>query len=137
MEIKYILLIVILHFIADFIFQDEEWATKKSTSNEDLLSHTLVYSLIMFGGLFVIGVFETKTGVKIWSVLDILKFTVVTFIFHTITDYLTSRVVKQKFDNEEYGSRIPNLGAFSIIGFDQLLHFIQLFLCFDYFIFTM
>jgi hypothetical protein len=58
----------------------------------------------------------------------------ITFISHFITDYITSRIVKRKFENNEYGSPIPNFGAFSIIGFDQVLHYTQLFLTYQFLI---
>ena len=132
MELKYILLIFITHFIADFIFQSEEMAKGKSTNNLQLLKHTFMYSFITFLCLFLMGLFEWIFDISdILKPLNILLFTIITFIFHTITDYMTSRVVKQKFDNQEYGSDIPNLGAFTIIGFDQVLHYVQLFLTFS------
>jgi hypothetical protein len=51
-----------------------------------------------------------------------------TFLCHFITDYITSRIVKKRFEDKYYGSPIPNLGAFTVIGFDQVLHYAQLFL---------
>lgn len=132
MELKYILLIFITHFIADFIFQSEEMATGKSTDNVQLVKHTFMYSFITFICLIIMGLYEWVVDISyILKPLNILLFTIITFIFHTITDYMTSRVVKQKFNNEEYGSPIPNLGAFTIIGFDQVLHYVQLFLTFS------
>jgi hypothetical protein len=59
--------------------------------------------------------------------LDVLAFVGITFVAHTITDYITSRIVSRKFANKEFGSPIPNTGAFTVIGFDQVLHYIQLF----------
>lgn len=58
----------------------------------------------------------------------VLSFVGITFICHTATDYVTSRIVSKKFAKGHYGSAIPNFGAFTIIGFDQILHYIQLFL---------
>jgi hypothetical protein len=34
--------------------------------------------------------------------------------------------VSKKFADHYYGSPIPNFGAFSTIGFDQVLHYVQL-----------
>lgn len=131
MEIKYILLLVVLHYIADFILQDEDWATEKSTDDKKLILHTSVYSVATGVGLFFFTLYQfATTGVEYVTPLGILYFTVLTFIFHTLTDYFTSKVVKIKFDQGEYGSAIPNLGAFSIIGFDQLLHIVQLLVTF-------
>lgn len=123
--------IVVIHFIADFIFQAEEWATNKSKDLVALVSHTFVYTLVWLipaGFLFsspcdlspIFG--RCVDGYKLFSFLGI------TFASHTITDYFTSKIVSKKFANGEYGSPIPNFGAFTIIGFDQVLHYAQLFL---------
>jgi len=115
--------IIILHYIADFIFQDEEWALNKSKSKKALLKHTLTYSLVWFIGLII---YVAKIGIVGVNFSKIYSFVCITFIFHTVTDYFTSIVVAKKMKDREYGSKIPNLGAFSIIGFDQVLHYLQL-----------
>lgn len=118
----FILIMITIHYIADFIFQDEEWALGKSSSNTDLLMHTTTYTaiwIICAGALIMI------TGEHL--VPKLLWFFPITFVVHTITDYFTSRWIKKKFDAKYYGSPIPNFGAFSSIGFDQVLHYIQIF----------
>lgn len=108
--------IVITHYIADFIFQDEKWAVGKSKSFSSLVQHTTMYSIIWVFPVHIISEDFFKS----------LVFVLITFIAHTITDYFTSKIVSKRFSDEYYGSPIPNLGAFSIIGFDQVLHYIQL-----------
>jgi hypothetical protein len=109
---------VVIHFIADFIFQAEEWATNKSKSNFALFKHVTMYTIIW-----------STAGVFIFSdPFKYLIFLLVTFVAHFTTDYFTSRIVSRKFANNEYGSPIPNFGAFTVIGFDQVLHYGQLFL---------
>ena len=76
----------------------------------------------------VILVFFTITGIDFNS--NLIYFPFITFFFHTLTDYFTSRVVSRLFAEKKLGTSIPNLGAFSVIGFDQVLHYIQLFLTF-------
>ena len=61
-----------------------------------------------------------------------ITFPLITFVFHTLTDYFTSKIVSRKFANQEYGSPIPNFGAFTVIGFDQVLHYVQLFLTYHF-----
>jgi len=114
--------IIIIHWIADFVFQDEKWALGKSKNWRDLLSHTSLYSLLWFIPMIIL------LGVN-WKVS---VFVFITFVLHTTTDYYTSRIVSKKFANNHYGSPIPNFGAFSIIGFDQVLHYVQLFLTYYY-----
>ena len=108
--------IFIIHWIADFIFQDEKWALGKSKNWKDLLSHTFIYSFIWL--IF---------GLIIFNNINVLYFSLITFTLHTMTDYFTSRIVSKKFAKQEYGSAIPNICAFSWIGFDQVLHYLQLF----------
>ena len=43
---KVAFIIIVIHFIADFICQDEKWALGKSKNWSDLLSHTFTYSCI-------------------------------------------------------------------------------------------
>lgn len=118
------ILIIITHWIADFIFQAESWALGKSKKITPLLKHTLTYSLLWFLPVY----FTTS------NVIGSIVFILVTFIAHTITDYFTSKVVSKRFEKGQLGSSIPNLGAFSIIGFDQVLHYLQLILTW-YFVF--
>lgn len=104
------------HWFADFILQDEKWAINKSTSIKALLSHTVTYSAFWFLPIWFISGNPIKA----------LSFVGITFVFHTITDYLSSKVVKMKFDKKQFGSSIPNFGGFSVIGLDQFLHYMQL-----------
>lgn len=121
--ITQIFIIIFTHWVADFILQDEKWALGKSKNLNDLLCHTIVYSGFWFlPMLYLIGLESS------------LMFVCITFLFHTLTDYFTSKIVSKKFANNHYGSQIPNLGAFTIIGFDQVLHYIQLFLTLQLFI---
>ena len=114
--LEVILIIVFWHWVTDFVFQDEKWALGKSKHTGDLLAHTATYSF-----LWIIPM------VYLLTVPQVLVFIAVTFIAHTITDYFTSRWVSKKFANNYYGKPIPNFGAFSSIGFGQVLHYFQLF----------
>lgn len=49
-------------------------------------------------------------------------FPIITFICHWIQDYYTSRWVKKSFDKQDYHN------GFVKIGFDQFLHYTQMFL---------
>lgn len=113
-----VLYIIFVHWVADFIFQDEKWALGKSKNIDDLLVHTSLYGLIWT--VAAIPLFSTGYGAILYGGI--------TFICHTITDYFTSKLVSRKFHNKELGSSIPNIGAFTYIGADQVLHYIQLFL---------
>ena len=128
------LYIIIIHWIADFVFQAEDWANNKSRSNSSLFTHVLIYTVIWMipaGFLFDSNCEYSIVG-KCINTPNLFVFLMITFIAHFITDYFTSRIVKRKFENKEYGSPIPNFGAFTVIGFDQVLHYTQLFLTYYY-----
>ncbi len=123
-------LIILVHWIADFVFQAEEWANNKSKNNIALYKHVITYSTLWLLPICLILGIERPHETTEWYVYSTLIFFVLTFCCHFITDYITSRIVSKKFANEEYGSPIPNTGAFTVIGFDQVLHYAQLFLTF-------
>lgn len=134
MSLTIILSIIIIHWFADFVMQDEKWATNKSKSNIELFKHVITYSLIWLwvgcmtqfnkSNCLLFGDFKMFK----LTLSKILLFFIITFICHFITDYITSRIVSKKFAKQEYGSSIPNTGAFTVIGWDQVLHYVQLFI---------
>lgn len=95
-----IYLIIIIHWIADFIFQTDKMAVNKSTSFKWLTSHVLAYSsfLLMFGPLYAI----------------------VNGIAHFITDAISSRLTSYFWKKQDRHN------FFVIIGLDQALHLIVL-----------
>jgi hypothetical protein len=115
-EQEIFLFIIIVHWIADFVLQDEAWALGKSKAWAPLLKHTMTYSAFWFIPVLLV------TN----DLLGTTLFVLITFVAHTITDYFTSRIVSKRFENKHFGSAIPNFGAFSTIGADQVLHYIQL-----------
>lgn len=119
MDIAFI--IIVIHFIADFIFQDEKWAVGKSKSIKMLLYHTLTYSYIWFCASTVLILSGDLSPMLYW-------FAPITFVFHTLTDYFTSKITSSLYAQGKFGSEIPNLGFFTMIGLDQVLHYAQLFL---------
>lgn len=134
MNTQIALIILFIHFVSDFIFQDEKWATTKSVSIISLLKHTLTYSLIWLtiGSLYSVYLSiykDIQVGELVFKMT--LYFTLITFVAHTITDYFTSKVTKRLYEQKKFGSSIPNLGFFTVIGGDQILHYIQLFLTFE------
>lgn len=128
MTLTVILSIIFIHWVADFIFQAEEWATNKSKSNTALFKHVLTYSTIwVLPACVILGNLRPSETTE-WYVYSTLLFFTLTFLCHFITDYITSRIVSKRFADKYYGSPIPNFGVFTVIGFDQVLHYVQLFL---------
>lgn len=111
-----IILIIFIHWIADFLLQTRKMATNKSTDNYWLLIHVFVYSTVWF---FI--------GIFLYEPIRVILFSITTFIFHFITDYLTSRTTTKLYKKQNY------YGFFSVIGFDQFLHYLQLIICYEFF----
>lgn len=103
MDMIYLLsiLVMILHFVSDFVFQNDEEATMKSSSNYHLHQHVSKYSF-----LFIVFIGPT--------------YALVNYFLHFVTDYVSSRLSKKAFQNEERHK------FFVIIGADQMVHSICL-----------
>ncbi len=121
--------IILIHFVSDFICQDEKWALGKSKNLYDLLCHTYTYSSIWL--IPIIFLFPKNWTAENYFSGSIL-FAFITLVSHTITDYFTSKVTSKLYAQGKFGSSIPNLGFFTMIGFDQVLHYGQLFLTFHF-----
>jgi hypothetical protein len=126
-------IIIVIHYIADFIFQDGDWAVNKSKSVKPLLAHTTMYTFVWFVSIGLIcritsSDVDTAYFTNTQCINLIFLFPPITFIFHTITDYYTSKITSKMYENGNFGSRIPVFGFFSMVGFDQVLHYAQLFL---------
>lgn len=115
-----ILFILFIHWIADFLFQTYNMATNKSKSSYWLLLHVLTYSATWF---FV--------GILFFDIVSVLCFVGATFVFHFITDYITSRWTSYLYTNNRFYG-FP--AFFSVIGLDQSIHYFQLILCYKIFI---
>jgi len=106
--------IILIHWFADFVLQTDKQAKGKSKNWSDLLSHTLVYSIIWSLVCMIVGLVMLN-----WKI--VVLFPIITFTCHTITDYFTSRLNSKLWEK----GQIHNF--FVSIGFDQVLHYVQLF----------
>ena len=118
------------------MFQTEDMALGKSKSIKPLLKHVLVYTFIFYVCFELWCAYQNLFGhITLkdmgWT-SKILLFFPITFICHFMIDYVTSRITSVKFAKKEYYTGIPNLGAFSIIGLDQVFHYGTLFLTYYY-----
>lgn len=106
MEVLIILLLVWIHFIADFILQDDYVAINKAKDNTVLVFHTMVYGLCFawFGPLFML----------------------ITMVSHGMVDFVTSRGTSRLWSaNQRHW-------FFCLIGFDQALHMTVLILTYQF-----
>jgi len=106
MKIEIILLLVWMHFVADFILQSDKMAKSKSSSSFWLLLHVVTYSIpfVFFGWIFAL----------------------VNGAAHFITDWITSRITSKLWEQKEVH------WFFAVIGFDQAIHMTTLILTYKY-----
>lgn len=118
-----------VHTLADFVFQTNWMGSNKSKNWNALLAHTIIYSLFF----------------SYWGPLFVL----ITFVTHTTTDAITSRITSYLYGNLndyhffnslgwDWLGRVEDNGKFAfwcqpnvhwffvVIGFDQLIHFATL-----------
>lgn len=108
MNITILLLLVWLHFIADFVLQNDKMAHNKSSSNKWLSIHVAIYTLPFF-----------PFG---W------QFALLNGAAHWITDYFTSRATTALYKRGE------NHWFFVVIGFDQAIHMTCMVLLYQYWV---
>ena len=106
MELDALLVLVWLHFLADFIMQTDKMALNKSKSNKWLLVHVSVYSVpfLYFGIIFA----------------------AITGVLHFATDYVSSRAASRMWAKDE------RHWFFVVVGADQALHLTALVLTYSY-----
>jgi hypothetical protein len=126
--------ILIIHWIADFVLQTDEQAKNKSKKISHLLAHTITYSIVWWWFLIIYqsvkiyldkGCIEPDTD-GLFIMRNSILFSVITFITHTVTDYFTSRL------NSKLWTEDKTHYFFVSVGFDQILHYVQLFLTYYY-----
>jgi hypothetical protein len=97
------LIILVAHWVGDFLLQTQKMAVNKHKSMKWLGLHVLVYSIV----LLVIGqvLFSWQVG---------LGYAVFNGLLHLTTDFITSKIAARYQKN-------PRI-FYSILGFDQLIH---------------
>ena len=111
MELAIILKIIICHWIGDGLLQTEKMATQKSKSTYWLSTHVGTYMLPFLVAFYYIWPWVFLMGALHW-----------------IQDYVTSRV------NSYFLEIKDNSKFWTCIWFDQMLHYVILFVSITYFI---
>jgi hypothetical protein len=117
MPIRVILLLAAIHFVADFLLQSDWMAVNKSKSWSALAAHIYVYSCTFLLCLLRL----THLSAPL-----VINFVMIAGVCHYVTDALTSRITSYLWAKEE------RHWFFVTIGFDQLLHTIQLVLTYTW-----
>lgn len=123
MDLLAIIIILISHYISDYILQPRIMATKKSKNIYWLISHIIVYTCFLFLFIYV-GLF-ILTPI---SPFPFLLFVLFNGLLHFITDFITSKLSAKFYKNKKEKM------FYNILGLDQLIHILTLFITFNYFI---
>jgi hypothetical protein len=116
MEISIIISLILVHFLADFALQTSEQAENKSTDLIQLTYHVLTYSFIWL--IFAYCLYGS------WELA--FAFSGITFVSHWLTDWASSRIGSAYWKNGDLHN------GFVVVGADQVWHYIQLLLTYDY-----
>ena len=114
---SYFILILVIHFLADFGLQTHEQATLKGTSNKFLFYHITVYTLVW-------GVVYLTLPVE-QSFIEWFFFCLLIGIPHYIVDWCTSRIGKPFWENKDLHN------GFVVVGADQIAHYLCLIYVFN------
>jgi hypothetical protein len=115
MNITEILVILVAHWIADFVFQTDKMAKGKSSSNYMLSLHIASYTTLI--AFFMLSLLSLKMAIA---------FALLNGVLHFITDYFSSRASSKLWAKGD----VHNF--FVVIGLDQTIHYATLFATYYY-----
>lgn len=119
MSVLVILWVIFVHWFADFVCQTHWQASNKSKNWLALYRHVTNYTFIT--ALFLIWIFPLALDFKRdWVPIGL--FLLITFTCHFLTDAVTSRITARLYTRQDWHD------FFVVVGFDQFLHYAQLFL---------
>lgn len=102
------LVLLAVHWVADFVLQTHWQASNKSKNNEALARHVGCYTIVLF---FAVPFIFPGERYSEWS-----AFILTNGVLHFCTDYVTSRASSKLYANGDWHN------FFVVIGFDQLIH---------------
>ena len=108
-------LLLLIHFVGDFIFQSTNMAINKAKSIKWLVIHIGVYTIILTAGSIILFGIETA-----------IIYALINGGLHFVTDFFTSKLNASLFEKED------KRWYYSGIGFDQFIHGASLLLTYDF-----
>lgn len=112
-------IIRLIHFFADFVVQTKWQQENKYNNDLALFLHVLTYTVVW---VIIVWVYTHDPAL-------VIRFCGYTLVLHWATDMITSYFIHKAFIT----NKNHRLG-FQIVEIDQMIHFIQLCLCWEYFI---
>jgi len=116
-SLSVVYMILVAHYVGDFIAQTNWMAQNKSSDNQALLVHVGVYSSVV---TILMMIFLILSSNFILPLNAILSWAAINAIMHFATDYLTSRMSSRAYRNNDLRK------FWIIIGADQVMHTITL-----------
>ena len=106
--------LLFVHWVADFVMQDNDTAIRKGKSDRVLFGHVYVYTVVLF---LVTMLYPVHV-----SLFTFLWFALLNGALHWITDRITSRINARLWVRGT-ATTPPNLHRFFVsVGADQLIH---------------
>jgi hypothetical protein len=102
-----ILIILISHYIGDFVCQSRSMSDSKSKNIYWLLTHGAIYILVMFTILCIFTQYQLN---------QIFIYVMINGLLHIVIDQISSINTTKFYKKNNF------YGMFTIIGLDQLLH---------------
>lgn len=107
--IGWILAVIIAHWMADFVAQTSEMATRKSSSWFWLTFHVVTYMVTLGLALLIL-----------WGHVN-LFWILLNGLLHWLTDSVTSRITSRLWQQGRHRE------FFVVVGLDQVIHYVCLF----------
>lgn len=105
-----VVVLLVFHWLGDFVFQSDWMATNKSKKLDALIVHSLVYTYTLLLGL-------NLCLYGMYSIRVLSLFALYNGMCHFVVDYVTSRI-----NTKLWCAKMVHY-FFVSVGFDQLLHY--------------
>jgi hypothetical protein len=109
------LILLAVHWVADFVLQTQWQASNKSKNLEALLRHVGVYTIVLVFTVPFIFPGDLETHSARW-----FAFVAGNGLLHFGTDFLTSRMTSRLYAKDDWHN------FFVVVGLDQLIHQVTL-----------
>jgi|SRR6516165_5038497 hypothetical protein len=107
-----LIVLLAVHWLADFVFQSHWMSVNKSKRLDALTLHIITYTaVLLLGSALVFGVYQ---------IVPLAVFVGVNGVLHFATDFVTSRITSRLWQQQR-----EHL-FFVTVGFDQLIHQVTL-----------
>lgn len=118
-----IIVLILGHWVSDYVFQSTQKISFKGKNNKLLINHSIEYTSSMTGFIILALLFNVLSQ-NLWYY--IINFWIIIFTLHYIVDYFTSKLSIKTWNENNKAD------YFSIIITDQMFHLIILFITVNY-----